>query len=156
MSSPYGVTLRFDEGKVSGKAPVNRYFGSASMSDATLVFGPLATTQMAGTPEAMQAETDYLKVLPEVTQWQVADEVLTLSGAGGPLLKYAAPDSTGAFAVTLIGQPRGEAKAAAAAAGYEFRVLSVDGESKVGTSDYRTDRINASIEDGVVTEVSVG
>lgn len=152
----FDVTLRFDEGKVSGKAPVNRYFGDAAVSDTALTFGPLATTQMAGPPEAMTAETGYLKALAQVTSWQVAEQVLSLFDDEGALLQYAAPDSPGAFAATLLGTSRAEAKAAAAEAGYELRVISVDGKPKAATSDYRPDRINAAIENGAVTAVTVG
>ena len=152
----FGVTMQFDEGKVAGKAPVNRYFGTAAVGEGSLTFGPLATTQMAGPPEAMTAETGYMKALAGVTQWQVAGEVLSLSDAQGTLLQFGAPDSTGAFAATLLGKPRGQAKAAAQQAGYEWRVVSVDGESLAVTDDYRPQRIDASIQDGVVTAVSVG
>ncbi len=151
----FNVTLRFDDGKVSGKAPVNRYFGTAAVGDGSVTFGPLATTQMAGSPEAMTAETQYLEALAGVTAWQLSGEVLTLSTTDG-LLQYGAPDSAGAFAVTLLGKPRGAAKAAAIDAGYEWRVVSIDGESLVVTQDYRPQRINASIEDGIVTAVTVG
>lgn len=152
----FGVTMQFDEGKVSGKAPVNRYFGTVAVSGQGLAFGPLATTQMAGPPAAMTAETEYMKALAQVTGWQLADEVLTLTGSDGPLLQFAAPDSTGAFAVTLLGKPQGQAKAAAIAAGYDWRVVSVDGTPKTVTGDYRPQRIDAGVEDGRVTSVAVG
>lgn len=153
----FTVTLRFEDGRASGKAPVNRYFGQVQAgADGTMTFGPVASTEMAGPPPAMRAETAYFAALPQVTGWEVADDLLTLKGTSGPLLVFAAPDSTGAFAVTLLGRTRAEAKAAAQAAGYTFRVVSVDGQPRAVTMDYRPDRIDATIVKGVVTEVSVG
>ena len=72
------------------------------------------------------------------------------------VLVYAAPDSAGAFAVSLIGQSAKQAKAAIAEAGYEARVVSVDGDVRPVTMDYRPDRINLTIVDKVVTKATVG
>lgn len=159
MNTPaagFSVTMEFDDGKVAGKAPINRVFGPVAIDGESMTLGPLAATQMAGEPAAMAAETGYLQALAQVDSWSVSYGVLTLSGGGKPLLKYAAPDTTGAFAVTLIGKKRGVAKAAAVAAGYQWRVVSVDGESLIVTADYLPNRIDATIVDGVVTEVGVG
>lgn len=56
----------------------------------------------------------------------------------------------------LTGRTTEEAEAAATAAGYTVRVVSVDGEPKMTTMDYRTNRINLEIEDDVVTRAFVG
>jgi heat shock protein HslJ len=152
----FAVSLQFEDGQVSGRAPVNTYAGPVRVTGDSLSFGALASTKMAGPPAAMAAESSYFQSLAEITGWTVADDLLTLSGDDGPLLVYAAPGSTGAFAVTLLGQRREEAKAAAIAAGYEYRVISVDGDNRAVTLDYRPDRVNASIVDGRVTRVSVG
>jgi heat shock protein HslJ len=152
----FAVTLRFEDGRVSGKAPVNTYFGPAAFAGEGLTLGPLARTEMAGPPAAMAAEEAYVAALSEVSTWQVGDGMLMLGTQQGAALVFAAPGSTGAFAVTLLGLPRAEAKAAAEDAGYAFRVVAVDGVSRPVTLDYRPDRINATIEDGLVTKVSVG
>jgi hypothetical protein len=49
-----------------------------------------------------------------------------------------------------------EAEKATTDAGYAFRVVSVDGEPKAVTMDYREDRINAEVEDDEVVRVTVG
>ena len=152
----FEVTLTFDAEGVAGKAPVNTYFGPAQIGAGTMRLGPLASTEMAGPPDAMRAETEFLQAMSAVTSWTVGDDLLALASDTGPLLTFAAPGSTGAFAVTVLGEPRAAAKAAVIAAGYEFRVISADGEQRAVTLDYRPDRINAAIVDGVVTEVSVG
>ena len=57
-------TIAFEEdGSVSGGAGVNRFVGTWSMDEDVLVFGPLATTRMAGPPERMDLEHRFLAVL---------------------------------------------------------------------------------------------
>lgn len=154
---PFDVTVRFENGQLSGKAPVNRYSGTVTASqDGTFAPGAIASTEMAGPAVAMTAEQSYFDALDRVTRWEVNDQQLSLATADGPLLTFAAPGSPGAFAVTLVGQPRAEAKAAARDEGYEFRVLSVDGDQRPATMDYRPDRINVTIVDGTVTQAGVG
>lgn len=55
--------LSFGEGRVSGRATVNRVNGSYELDGTTLVCGPLMTTLMAGPPEAMAQERALLDVL---------------------------------------------------------------------------------------------
>ncbi len=73
-------TLRLDAEKkrVAGIAGVNRYFGSYEMTGEKLKFGPLATTRMGGSPEAMAAESAFNAVLASVTGWRIADGALAL------------------------------------------------------------------------------
>lgn len=71
------------EGRISGKAPVNRYFGRIIKADATgaMQVGPgLGCTRMAGPPEAMQAEADFLKALAAMTRYRVEAKTLVLEG----------------------------------------------------------------------------
>lgn len=56
----------------------------------------------------------------------------------------------------LAGLTQEQAEAAATAAGYTTRVVSVDGEPRMMTMDYRTDRINLEIDDDQVTRAYVG
>lgn len=49
-----------------------------------------------------------------------------------------------------------QAEAAASAAGYSTRVVSVDDEPRMMTMDYRTDRINLEIVDDRVDRAYVG
>ncbi len=57
-------TIGFDdEGHVSGGAGVNRFTGTWSLDEGVLVFGPLATTRMAGPPDRMDLERRFLEVL---------------------------------------------------------------------------------------------
>lgn len=156
-SVPFRVSLRFDDVTIAGKAPVNRYSGQALVGEGTLALSALVSTKMAGPQDAMAAEQAYLAALGAVTRWEVtADQTLVLSDATGPVLTYAVPGSVAAFAVTTIGMPAKKAKAQIADAGFEARVVSVDGDVRPVTMDYRPDRINLTLVDGVVTDATVG
>ncbi len=52
-------TVDFDQGRMSGRVGVNRFTGSFSMNDQTVVIGPLASTRMAGPPEMMELEARF-------------------------------------------------------------------------------------------------
>ena len=57
----------------------------------------------------------------------------------------------------LVGQTESAAEQAATAEGWGFRVVRRNGEDLPMTMDYRPDRVNVAVEDGVVTElVSIG
>jgi hypothetical protein len=61
-----------------------------------------------------------------------------------------------AFETTLIGLSEESAEEAAADFGYEWRVVSRDGEDYAVTMDLIENRINATIVDGVVTDATLG
>jgi heat shock protein HslJ len=152
----FGVTVAFDGSELSGKGPVNRYNATVTVGPSVISMGPIAATKMAGPDDALAAEQAYFAALQNVSTWEVADETLSLTDGAGIVLVYAAPGSPGAFAVSLIGQSTKQAKAAIAEAGYEARVVSVDGDVRPVTMDYRPDRINVTIVDKVVTNATVG
>lgn len=151
------VTITFDAEQVSGQAPVNRYFGPFTAGeDGSLEFGALARTEMAGPPELMRSEEEFFARLERVTAFDADEVQLTLRTGGEMLLSFAQPGSPAVFGKTLVGKTVKKARAAAEAEGYEFRVVSVDGQSKPVTMDYNPQRLNATVVDGVVTEVTVG
>lgn len=151
-----GITLRFSDGQVSGEGPVNRYTGQVVLGSGSFQTSGIASTKMAGSPDAMAAEQAYFDALGAAVTWEVAQDMLTLSADTGPLLVYAAPESVAAFAASLVGLPAKQAKARISDEGYEVRVVSVDGDSRPVTMDYRPDRINLTIVDGVVTRATQG
>ena len=65
------------------------------------------------------------------------------------------PEVTEAAAAS-VGMMEAEATAAIEAAGGSVRVVSRDGEDFPVTMDYRFDRVNLSIVEGIVTEASIG
>lgn len=84
------VTLGFQEGRAGGRAPVNRYFGTCSEGPGGgLVLGPFGMTMMAGPPEAMAAETTYVRLLEQVSGFRSGDDSLVLVDAQGEeLLRF--------------------------------------------------------------------
>jgi hypothetical protein len=57
---------------------------------------------------------------------------------------------------TIIGLSELEATKVIESAGFTARVIARDGESLSGTKDYRLDRVNISIENGVVVSADIG
>ncbi len=76
------------DGMVNGRSGVNRFTGKLS-DDADALFGPMATTRMAGPPAAMQLEDAFLKAMTAASSYKVTGDDLVISGANGPLLKFA-------------------------------------------------------------------
>jgi heat shock protein HslJ len=72
-------TLVLDPGgTVSGSTGVNRFRGTYELAEGFLELGPLVTTRMTGTPEAMEVERLFLAVLAEplAVRWDYATLVL--------------------------------------------------------------------------------
>ena len=68
------MTLGFQDGRAGGRAPVNRYFGMcAEGPEGSLALGPFGMTMMAGPPEAMAAETAYVRLLEQVRGFRLGD-----------------------------------------------------------------------------------
>lgn len=87
-------TIAFGEdGSVSGAAGVNRFVGTWSLDEGVLVFGPLATTRMAGPPERMDLERRFLDVLAARCTVTRTDGGLLLMSDGGSLGFSAAPET---------------------------------------------------------------
>lgn len=156
-----GVTAEFEADGVAGKAPVNRYFGSYTLTgESGIKIGPLGSTKMAGPPAAMRAETAYLALLEEVTDFDIEGNELTMLKNDQKVLVFheVDPETAAAqrHATTLIGVTADQAKSSASTAGFDYRVLSVDGEHKMATADYNPRRINVEIQKGTVQSAWVG
>lgn len=67
----YEITADFSDKTMSGKSGVNTYSGDYTIEGKNITFGPFASTKMAGPQEAMQAETDFFKLLEQVTSLKV-------------------------------------------------------------------------------------
>ena len=86
------------------------------------------------------------------------DEAATAADAGtsSPLPTPTTEPDDEAVNAALVGLSEAAAQTKAAASGYEVRIAMVDGEPRALTMDYRTDRINLELEDGVVVRATVG
>jgi len=60
------------------------------------------------------------------------------------------------FASTLVGMSATAAEEEAALFGYRWRVMSLDGEQFIGTTDFNEKRVNIAIENGVVVDAWLG
>jgi heat shock protein HslJ len=81
------------EGRVAGRATVNRLMGSYTLTGDVLVLGPLATTMMMGPEDHMQQEQRVLTALQRelrVAPGDTDDELLLVSEAGTTRLRLAA------------------------------------------------------------------
>jgi heat shock protein HslJ len=65
-------------GRVAGFSGVNRYIGTFSASGATIDFGAIAATRMAGPEHVMKLEGDYMRALDAVTAFRVSGNSLVL------------------------------------------------------------------------------
>ncbi len=79
---PIQLIITYD-GDVSGYTGVNRMSGT--LTDGDRLFGPIATTRRAGSPEAMQLEVDFTRSLSEANAFEVEGATLRLF-AGDELL----------------------------------------------------------------------
>jgi hypothetical protein len=70
--------------------------------------------------------------------------------------KKADKNSEKKFAFTLIGMKKDEAEVEAQKEGFNIRVVEQDGQNFAGTCDYRFDRINLYITDGIIKKVAIG
>ena len=85
-------SLRFgDDGRLSGSAGVNRIIGGYQLGDGVIDFGQLATTLMAGPPEAMAIERRVLSVLQGRRPFRLDGDGLHIGEAGSELRYRAAP-----------------------------------------------------------------
>jgi heat shock protein HslJ len=79
-------TLALDpDGTVTGSTGVNRIRGPYELADGTLEVGPLVSTRMAGSTEAMEVEHRFLAVLAEATEVRWDGGTLVLESDAGQL-----------------------------------------------------------------------
>ena len=75
------------DGKVSGFAGCNRFFGTFVATDSTLDVGTLATTRMACPEAIMQRETAFLSEIGGATDYQIYGRRMTLEPTEGLVLE---------------------------------------------------------------------
>lgn len=82
------TTINFaEDGHFSGKV-VNNMMGSYKLEkDNAISFSPVATTMMMGPQEAMEAEQNFLQILPKIKSYKMQGNYLVLiTDNGGELL----------------------------------------------------------------------
>ena len=83
-------TLQLDSAtkRARGTSGINRFFGGYESTGATLKFGPLAGTKMAGPPAAMAVESAFLKAMASVTSFNIASNRLELKAGDKTVLRF--------------------------------------------------------------------
>ncbi len=79
------------DGSVSGTSGINRLASSIdldALAKGQFKLAPAASTKMAGSPEAMNFESNFLSSLGEATGFSVKDDSLSLSNAAGELMRF--------------------------------------------------------------------
>ena len=161
------VTLTFEETAVGGQGPVNSYSADyTATSSGDLTFGVFASTLMAGPDAEMAAEAELLATLDKVDGYTTvaAGELYLFQGDRNVLTYSVTPviaeptiaRSTEKLAEEVVGLPEDEAQAAIEGAGLTYRVVARDGKALAATDDYSVTRINVAVEDGTVTQATIG
>ncbi len=82
------VTLRLEDGRVSGLAGCNRYSGSVLVDEGRIAIGPLAMTMRMCEPEVMEVERDYASLLDGVDSMALVEGHLVMSAGDDPILLF--------------------------------------------------------------------
>jgi heat shock protein HslJ len=78
------LTIEFGtDGTVAGSGGVNRFNGPFQSTADTVKIGPLAATKMAGEPELMEQEAQYLAALEAGVSWKIINGVLEMRDLAG-------------------------------------------------------------------------
>jgi heat shock protein HslJ len=161
------VTLTFEEKTVGGQGPVNSYSADyTATSTGGLTFGVFASTLMAGPDAEMAAEAELLATLDKVDGYTAveAGELYLFEGDMNVLTYSATPvtaeptisDATQKLSEEVVGLPEDEAQAAIDGAGLTYRVVARDGKALAATDDYSVTRISVAVDEGTVTEATIG
>jgi putative lipoprotein len=82
------LVLNGQDGRFAGSGGVNRLMGGYTVDGGGLTFSPVASTMMAGAPEAMQQEQAIVAALGAVREFSIAGDQLTLvNDSGQPVLR---------------------------------------------------------------------
>jgi heat shock protein HslJ len=79
-------TLRFEEGRLAGQGPCNRYAGAWRIEGGALSIGPLVATRMACPEPAMAQEARLLRLLDSARLERLTADRLEIIGADGARL----------------------------------------------------------------------
>jgi putative lipoprotein len=77
------------DGTITGTGGCNRMMGKATISGETIAFGPLASTNMACTPAAMNQEQKFFAALGDARTWRidpVRQKLVLLDADGKPIV----------------------------------------------------------------------
>jgi heat shock protein HslJ len=82
------ISVEFADGRYNGFSGVNHYSGPYSSAGGQLRMESPIMTLMAGSPEAMAAESKYFELLDTITGYTVQDSQLVLTGPNQTRLTF--------------------------------------------------------------------
>jgi heat shock protein HslJ len=92
----YPITFTVDGDTFSGTAACNRYGGTITRTDDSIVLSEIFQTEMACVDAGvMEAESAYLTALAAATRWSIIDGQLHLETPSEPLVFDPAPEASG-------------------------------------------------------------
>lgn len=92
LESPTAELTFGVDGRVHGRATINRVNGSYRVEDGELVCGPMASTMMAGDPAAMDQEHRLLAALARPALLRLVDDGVELVADDGTVVALAEID----------------------------------------------------------------
>jgi len=81
------ILFDLENNSISGSTSVNRYSGTCEVKGNSLKLGPLISTRMAGPPEAMAQETEFVKIMDGELTWRATDGGVELLKDGSPVAR---------------------------------------------------------------------
>lgn len=78
---PPDILLR--DGRLASSGGINQIFGDYALDGRALTFSLVGSTKMAGPPERMMQESDFLQALAQVRAWRMDSNCLDLLDAAG-------------------------------------------------------------------------
>jgi len=78
-------SIRFEEGRVSGRVGVNRFTGTYSTDGDVIDIGPVASTRMAGPPDLMSLEHHFNTHLEGEHEITLGGDEMVLGEADGAI-----------------------------------------------------------------------
>lgn len=85
-------TMKFEKGRLTIFGGVNRIGGSYALVDESVFIGDLVSTRMAGSPELMELESSFSKVMSEIDGFHVSGNELELLSAGKAVARFKTSD----------------------------------------------------------------
>lgn len=151
IKSPSGTTLRLD---IKERTPFFEQWSNQNY----IYLSRLSTASEAGIYTVTVRSKRAAEVVIAVGALETRGEVLPIgsSAKSCPLPANAGAEIPLASARQLIGVSERAAQLCATVNKWIYRIAARDGEQFALTRDYRIERINVEIENGVITDVTVG
>jgi heat shock protein HslJ len=106
-------TATFADGEVTGSTGCNAFRATYEVDGDSLELGEVVATTVTCLPPRDEVETWYRDRLGQVASWRMArDDLVLLDADGDPLIRFGAVTFVGAWTVTALRRPGGEAELA--------------------------------------------